>query len=186
MIFQQSIRVQILWRIGLVFIFLACAVLLWFYTSFWLLASWMILFSIIGIGELVRYIERDRRVLHSFLISVNQNDFMGNVGISKDQEFLYNAYKDLSNKYRQIASEKEANYLFLNTIVEHAGVPMIAFEESKQEVRLIIDGAKELFKKPYFRKLHSLEMIDPELVNVIRRLENGGHELYRFRDDSGW
>ena len=111
---------------------------------------------------------------------------MGNVGISKDQKFLYNAYKDLSNKYRQIATEKEANYLFLNTIVEHAGVPMIAFEESKQEVRLINEGAKELFNKPYFRKLQSLEMIDPGLVNVIRRLNNGDHELYRFQDDFGW
>lgn len=186
MIFQQSIRIQIMWRIILIFLFSATAVLLWAFTSFWLLAAWMILFTIIGIWELIRFIERDRRVLQSFLISINQNDFMGNVGISKDQKFLYNAYKDLSRKYRQIASEKEANYLFLNTIVEHAGVPMIAFEEDKQEVRLINDGAKELFNKPYFRKLQSLELIDPELVNVIRRLKNGDHELYRFQDESGW
>ncbi|MGB3464395.1 MAG: ATP-binding protein [Cyclobacteriaceae bacterium] len=186
MVFQQSIRVKIIWRLALIFTFATSAVLLLAFTSFWLLAIWMILFCLLGTWELIRFIERDRRVLQSFLIAVNQNDFMGNVGISKDQKFLYNAYKNLSSKYREIATEKEANHLFLNTIVEHAGVPMIAFEETKQEIRLINDGAKELFNKPYFRKLTSLEKIDAELVEVFRRLDNGEHELYRFRDESGW
>ncbi|MEL7145200.1 MAG: ATP-binding protein [Bacteroidota bacterium] len=186
MIFKQSIRVQVLLRIVITLALMAGAVLTLTFTPFWLLSLWMILFGVLAVYELIRYIERDRRVLQSFLISINQNDFMGNVGISRDQRFLYKAYKDLSTKYHQIASEKEANHLFLNTIVEHAGVPMIAFEEGKQEVRLINDGAKELFRKPHFRKLKSLEIIDPELVKLFRQLKNGENRLYRFQDETGW
>ena len=186
MIFKQSIRVQVLVRIVISLFLMAGAVLILTFTPFWLLSCWLILFGLLSVWELIRYIERDRRVLHSFLISINQNDFMGNVGISRDQQFLYRAYKDLSSKYHQIASEKEANYLFLNTIVEHAGVPMIAFEEGKQEVRLINDGAKELFRKPHFRKLRSLEIVDPELVQLFRELKDGENRLYRFQDDNGW
>ena len=186
MIFKQSIRVQVLIRIFVCLLLMASAVLILTFTPFWLLSAWLILFGLLTVWELVRYIERDRRVLQSFLISINQNDFMGNVGISRDQRFLYNAYKALSSKYHQIASEKEANHLFLNTIVEHAGVPMIAFEEGKQEIRLINDGAKELFRKPYFRRLQTLEIVDPQLVQLFRELQDGENKLYRFQDETGW
>ncbi len=111
---------------------------------------------------------------------------MGNVGISKDQEFFCKIFKSLSTKFHQIASKKEANHLFLNTVVEYAGVPMIAFEEKNQEVRLINEGAKELFKKPHFRKLSSPALIDQNLVKLFLKLENGENQLYRFEDESGW
>lgn len=156
------------------------------YTAFWLLAGWLILFCLIAIFELIRFVERDRRSLLNFLIAVNQNDFMGNVGVSKDQKFLYQAYKSLSSKYHQIATEKEANHLFLNTIVENAGVPMLAYEEEKQEVVLLNDGAKELFNKPYFRSITAIEKIDPELYEVIKHLENDEKKLHRFSVDGSW
>lgn len=111
---------------------------------------------------------------------------MGNVGVSKDQKFLYQAYKSLSSKYHQIATEKEANHLFLNTIVENAGVPMLAYEEEKQEVVLLNDGAKELFNKPYFRSITAIEKIDPELYEVIKHLENDEKKLHRFSVDGSW
>lgn len=156
------------------------------YTAFWLLAGWLILFCLLAIFELVRFVERDRRSLLNFLIAVNQNDFMGNIGVSKDQKFLYQAYKSLSSKYHQIATEKEANHLFLNTIVENAGVPMLAYEEEKQEVVLLNDGAKELFNKPYFRSITAIEKIDPELYEVIKHLENDEKRLHRFSVDGSW
>ncbi|MCR9254187.1 MAG: sensor histidine kinase [bacterium] len=183
---KAAYRINIIWRITTIFLFGAAGFLVLSYTAFWLLAGWLILFCLLAIFELVRFVERDRRSLLNFLIAVNQNDFMGNVGVSKDQKFLYQAYKSLSSKYHQIATEKEANHLFLNTIVENAGVPMLAYEEEKQEVVLLNDGAKELFNKPYFRSITAIEKIDPELYEVIKHLENDEKKLHRFSVDGSW
>ncbi len=156
------------------------------YTSFWLVSGWLFLFMVIAVLELIRFLERDRRSLHNFLIAINQNDFMGNVGVSGDQKFLSAAYRELSRKYHQIATEKEANHLFLNMIVENTGIPMIAYKEENEEVVLINEGAKELFSKPYFRYLSSIGKLDPGLYQSIINLKDHEKTLHRLSKDGHW
>ncbi len=183
---KTHFRIRIVIRILLLLFFGIGAFLIIDQTEFWLLGLWCILFMIITLLELIRFIERDRKSLENFLIAVDQDDFTGNVGIAQDQKILYSAYVSLSNKFKSITSEKEANHHFLNSITENSGVPMIAYREDTEQIVLLNKKAKSLLGKRSFGNLKSLEKLEPGLVKILRSIDDSQRELYRFINTKLW
>ncbi len=57
--------------------------------------------------------------------------------------------------------KRESNFHFLKTVVEHSGVPLMAYTVDDEEVTLVNQSVKTLFGIPYFTKLGSLQRADP-------------------------
>jgi len=129
---------------------------------------------VLAVIFLIRYIEKHQQELKTFLTSIQQGDFSisypesGSSKISKEIHIAYNA---LNGEFQKLREEKEANRIFLQTVVEHINIPLIGYEES-YKIILINEATKKLFNRPYLNKLKSLENIDPSLPDLVRGLNN--------------
>ncbi len=151
-------------------------------TSFWLLSIWLTLSVILITVSLIKITERHQNELKNFLLSIQQNDFTNsysNTKSSKNNSQLHTAYNTIIEKFRQLKHDKESNYHFLQTIVEHSSVPMMGYYEHNEEVTLINEAAKTLFNKPFFKNIKALQIVNDDLYKLILKLNSGEKELIK-------
>ncbi len=142
-------------------------------TTFWLLAFWFTLFSILLFIDLLRYVERSNRDLGHFLMAIKQNDFSNVYPENrKRSKNLYQAFNVITREYIKLRSEKESNFHFLKTVVEHSGVPLLAYDKSDEQITLINESAKNLFHIPHLTKMESLARVNEDVLKVSRALES--------------
>ena len=167
-----SFRLHIVLRICACLCFGAATIYFGFYTPFWLLSGWMLLFFVLMIFNLIHFTERSDRDLSNFLLAIKQNDFTNTYPqVGKKTKNLYYAFNVITSEFIRIRNEKESNFHFLKTVVEHSGVPLMAYDVASEEISLINQSLKELFHLPHFTKLESLERIDTKLVKSVREMD---------------
>ncbi|MEQ8471228.1 MAG: ATP-binding protein [Marinoscillum sp.] len=173
-------RINIIVRIILSLAFGSTAIYFGFYTPFWLLSGWMILFFVLIILSLIRFVERSDRDLTNFLLAIQQNDFTNTYPqVGHKSKRLYQAFNVITAEFIRIRNEKEANFRFLKTVVEHSGVPLIAYDTQDETITLINQSVKDLFHIPFFTKLSSLSRVDPELVRAAKELNTNEKVLIK-------
>lgn len=178
----KSFRIKILVRLALVITFGYTGIYVLSQTYFWLVSIWLFLFMVIAFFDLVKFIERSKRELSNFLLSIQQNDFSNTYSLKANDKHdyeLHYAYTTIMNEFQKLRREKESNYHFLQAVVEHSGIPLIGFREKDLEVTLMNGAAKELFKKLYLRKANSIQKIDKKLGDLVLGLKSGERELLK-------
>lgn len=179
---MKSYRLKILIHLVLIVLMSLTTFYVLTETSFWLLSIWLILGAVLLSASLIRVLERHLKELKNFLLSIQQNDFTNsysNIKTGENSNELHMAYNAIISKFRQLKHEKESNYHFLQTIVEHSIVPMIGYYEDDERVTLINEAAKSLFKKPFFKTISAIKSVNTELYNLIIKLNSGEKELIK-------
>ncbi|MFQ5677513.1 MAG: ATP-binding protein, partial [bacterium] len=97
------------------------------------------LIIIYQIYALIFYVEKTNRDLNRFLLTIKHEDFSqtflgGGLGRSFDE--LKKVFNEIIQKFHQARAEKEEHFRYLQTIVQHVGIGLIAFSN---------DGKVELF-----------------------------------------
>jgi len=180
----MSYRLRIILRLLLIFLLGGGGVYVITSTYFWLVGVWMLLFAIISIWELIRFLERENRDLGNFLMSIKQQDFSGSYSHSgRSNSRLYEAFNVITAEFAHLRQEKESNYHFLQVIVEHSTVPMICFREENGEVTLMNQAAKTLFNRPFIKSIETLKKIDKGLFKQVSELESGEKTLLKVLID---
>ncbi len=170
-------------RIFLILAFGFSAVYILTQTYFWLVSIWLFLFMFITFYELIRLIERSKRELSNFLLSIQQNDFSNTYSmkaIDKSDYELHYAYTTITGEFQKLRREKESNYHFLQAVVEHSAVPLVGYRENDLVITLMNEAAKDLFKKPYLKTAKALSKIDKSLGQKVLELESGQKELAKI------
>ncbi len=170
---NSNFRLQVVTRIGLVLVFSVLAFYFWVYTPFSLMVFWMALFAAFVLAELVRFVERSNRDLSNFLLAIKQNDF-SNIypEHNKKTQSLYHAFNVITREFIKLRSEKETNFHFFKTVVEHSRVPLMAYDLEDNRVTLMNESAKELLHIPFASKLTSLKKAGEDLYRTIKSLES--------------
>ena len=180
---MNNFRLKILLRILLILAFGFSAIYILTQTYFWLVSIWLFLFMFITFYELIRFIERSKRELSNFLLSIQQNDFSNTYSmraVDKRDFELHYAYMTITEEFQKLRREKESNYHFLQAVVEHSAVPLIGYRENDLEVTLMNEAAKDLFKKPYLKNAKAIGRIDRSLGQKVLQLESGQKELAKI------
>ncbi|MCG8386719.1 MAG: hypothetical protein MJA30_14315, partial [Cytophagales bacterium] len=180
---MNTFRLKILLRIFLILAFGFSAVYILTQTYFWLVSIWLFLFMFITFYELIRLIERSKRELSNFLLSIQQNDFSNTYSmkaIDKRDYELHYAYTTITGEFQKLRREKESNYHFLQAVVEHSAVPLVGYRENDLVITLMNEAAKDLFKKPYLKTAKALSKIDKSLGQKVLALESGQKELAKI------
>ncbi len=173
-------RIQIVLRLILILVFGWAAFYFIARTSFWLLFFWFILFAILLLIDLVRYVEKSNRDLSNFLVAIQQNDFSNIYPEKKSRsKALYRAFNIITREFIKLRSEKESNFHFLKTVVEHSGVPLLAYDTRQRKITLVNEAAKELFHIPHLTKLESLSRINQELLDTVMDLKSNEKVLLK-------
>lgn len=177
----MSFRIHVTVRIFLAIGFGIAAFYFAVNTPFWLLAGWMGLFFILVVISLIRYVEKSDRELSNFLMAIRQNDFTNTYPQTKrNTKKLYQAFNVITSEFLRIRSEKESNYHFLKTVVEHSGVPLVAYSVADEKITLVNKAAKVLFGLPHFTKLQSLNRVNDVLVEKVKQLHSNDKVLLKL------
>jgi two-component system nitrogen regulation sensor histidine kinase NtrY len=124
---------------------------------------------ILQLVSLIHYVEKTNRDLSRFLASIRYSDFSqtfsSRQGGSSFQE-LNAAFADVISEFKRARSEKEVQYRYLQTLVQHIGLGILSFDQSGK-VDLINNAAKRLLRVNYLNNVRSLESFSPRLVETL-------------------
>jgi two-component system, NtrC family, nitrogen regulation sensor histidine kinase NtrY len=178
----MGFRTNIIVRVALIFLLGLGASYIAMNTAFWLVSVWMIAFTILSLVALIRFLEKYRRELSNFLMSIQQNDFTNTYPSNSNMKNdLYHAFNVISTEFKKVRSQKESNFHFLQAIVEHTGVALICYSEESLKVKLMNEAAKNLFNKPYLTSIKSLNTVSHELVSSLTAHTSRGKQLLKIK-----
>jgi len=167
-------------------LFLAATILLLVYlvsqTS--LLATSLIVGATIAaqVVSLVHYVEKTNRDLTRFLASIKYSDFSQAFSSSQrgsSFEDLNAAFAGVISEFQKARSEKETQYRYLQTLVQHIGLGILSFDQTGK-VDLINNAAKRLLRITHLRNIKSLESVSPRLVETLAGSKPGEKALVKI------
>ena len=135
---------------------------------------------------LIYYVEKTNRNLVRFLQSIKYGDFSQSYkesGLGSSFDALKNAFTEVSNAFRKTRGEKEEHYRYLQTVVQHVGIGLIAFKPNG-DVELINTAAKRLLKVTRLKNIKSLESLSKLLVNKLFKLKPRENALVKVEDNN--
>ena len=132
--------------------------------------------------SLIRYVEITNRQLTRFLQSIEYADLSQTFGgrhLGSSFEALYTAFADVTNAFRKVRAEREEQYRYLQTVVQHVGVGVIAFQ-TNGDVELMNTAARRLLRaRTSIHNLAALASDNSMLVETFTRLKPGDRALVK-------
>jgi len=152
-------------------------VIMWliFTTSYYFTTLLAVGIAIYQVITLIQFVETTNTLLTNFLESLRYADFsrtfeIKGLGYSFDR--LSESFSIVINDFRKVREEREQNYFYLETVVEHIGFGLISYREDGV-VELINNSTKKLFKITSLKNLSELENFSPDLVAKLMAISNG-------------
>ena len=152
-------------------------------TDYWLAGVWLVLFAVAAVFNLIRFLERSKRELHSFLEAIKQGDFSQSTNRKiEDKKYDFRkVYKEIADIFHRLNAEKASNHIFLQTVIEHVNIAIIAYNEH-YKVAISNQAIRQLFHVPHFQGLDRLLTNHPELINDIKD-EKQKEFIYKMLSD---
>jgi nitrogen fixation/metabolism regulation signal transduction histidine kinase len=177
MIFR-SFEIGIFIRISLLFGSLTAAAYCVLNTpvTYFIVVSIAVLFQL---SELIRYITKTNTELAQFVLAVRYRDFSQHFNerdapVSVKQ--LRRAFNEINSTFKKLSNEKEAQYQYLQTILELVDTGIVSFN-SEGDVEWMNESLKKLIQVPYLKNIHSLARRDAHLHEAITQLKIGESKL---------
>ena len=132
--------------------------------------------------SLFRFIDRSNRGLARFLQAVRYHDFSlspGIEGLSGSFAELNDAFREISGQFQCAREEKEEQYRYLQTVVQHIGVGLLSLR-GDGGVDLLNHSAKRLLRVSHLRNIADLPPMFQQLRDAIDRLRPGEKSLLKL------
>ena len=133
------------------------------------------------IAVLLRYVQKTNRDLSRFLIAIRHSDFSQSftVGdLAGSFADLRQSFQQVLDRFRQTRSEKEEQARYLDTLVEHIPVALLALDDTG-EVRLFNKAARRLFGVSRLRHLTDFSGFGTGFPEAVLALQSGQLRLLR-------
>lgn len=146
----------------------------------------LILTAIGLVVELIFYAERANRQLARFLESIRYSDFTvsftsKNLGPSFSD--LGRAFNEVISEFRKNKAEKEEHFNYLQTVVQHISIGIIAFKRSGR-VDMYNNAVKQLLHIHHLKTVHELNQVKPGFAEKVAGLKAGESTIIKvFIDD---
>jgi len=134
---------------------------------------------IVGLYALI--IRTDRK-LTNFLLNIKYDDYEAHYTATtgeKSQYELTSAFNLITDKFRSIRQEKEAQYQYLQAIVEQVDTGLICFDEQGKTV-LMNKAAQQLLHKSHFPNLDFVKKYNHALHTAMREIAPGERQLVKL------
>lgn len=153
-----------------------------FYTKKYVSGVIICLLATYQIYELYQYVLEANRKLTRFLEAVKYADFTA--GFNKDNQLgktfgdLNHMFNEVLEAFRQARAEKEENWQYLKTVVQHVNVGLMSYDETGK-VELLNNTAKRFLRTNQLNNISDLEESNPELYHIIQKLPPGSKTLVK-------
>jgi len=154
-------------------------------TDFIAASIFLCLITAYQIYALIRYVTKTNKDFTRFLLSIKHSDFTqsfanGLKGAGFDE--LNAAFSDVTKEFQRAKIEKEEHFRFLQTIIDHVGIALIAFDAAGN-VELMNNAAKKLLKIPRLGNIKDLDSVSPRLADKLAGLSPGDKDLIKLQQD---
>lgn len=144
----------------------------------------VVLVAIVQIFLLIRHVDKTNQLLNSFLQSIRYSDFTRTFQVESTDSSL-NKLKTTLNEvirdFQAVRAEKEESYHYLQTIIQHIGIALIAYQRDGS-VELINNATKRLFQVRNLANIQVLSSYSHELVQKLLTIKHGENSLVKVRD----
>ncbi|MEK6478016.1 ATP-binding protein [Catalinimonas sp. 4WD22] len=178
------------WALLVRILLLAASMLLCLYFIFYTnrIASGVIVSLLVAyqIYELYQYVLETNRKLTRFLEAVKYSDFTA--GFNRDSKLgesfgdLNRMFNEVFDAFRKARAEKEENWQYLKTVVQHVNVGLLSYDETGK-IELVNNTAKRFLKTNQLNKISDLARVNYDLYNIINQLPPGSKTLYKPSPD---
>ncbi len=130
--------------------------------------------------------DETNRQLSNFLFSIKYSDFSQSFSkqhLGKSFRELNNSFNEVITKFRKTRSEKEEQYRYLNTVMQHIGVGLLSFDQ-EGKVEFINNAAKRLLKIKFLTNVNSLDRIQNGLSNELMNIRQGERHILKITDEN--
>ena len=142
----------------------------------------LVLLVVLQVYLMIRLLDKTNREIAGFLSSIKYDDFTTTYptkGRGSSMDALYDEFNKVIKKFREIRADKEANYHYFRTIVQHVGIGLITFNKLG-EIQIINSAAKKLIGIEAIASIFELSQVSPKLVESLIKLKTGGSDLIEF------
>ena len=170
----KNFRLQIILRLFFLCILLFFSFYIWFNSEFKGFSALLAVIFIWQVYSLLKLIDTTNYELARFFEAVKYSDFTRSFSAKmkgKSYTELYKALNDVMDHIEQSRAEKEEQYRYLQTIVQHIGIGLIVFDGSGN-VDLVNNAARRILNTSTLRNISKLETIEPSLVERITSLKH--------------
>lgn len=178
--FRSELIIRILLLTGTIFVF----VYLVYKTQLTFTTIAVLLFAVVQIMLLIRHVDKTNQLLNSFLQSIRYSDFTRTFQVESTDSSL-NKLKTTLNEvirdFQSVRAEKEESYHYLQTIIQHIGIALIAYQRDGS-VELINNATKRLFQVRNLPNIQVLSSYSHELVQKLLTIKHGENALVKVRD----
>ncbi|MCB9316504.1 MAG: GHKL domain-containing protein [Lewinellaceae bacterium] len=178
----RQFKTKILIHVLLIAGFLMGSVYSWYNTDSVGLAVLSGLGAVAAITSLFYLVEKTNSEIANFLLNIKYDDYTATYTTQEpDQSFkkLYGAFNVITDKFRDIRQEKEAQFQYLQAIVEHVDTGLICFDKEGQTL-LMNRSLQRLLHKSYFPDLRSVERFNQALFDAMEDLQPGERQLVKL------
>jgi nitrogen fixation/metabolism regulation signal transduction histidine kinase len=183
----KNFRVGIIIRVILVGLSTALLVWLLFFDKRYVAPVLVLCLIFYQLYELFNYLENTNRKLIRFLESIKYADFTS--FFAADNTFgrsfkqLNLAFNEVLDAFRKTRAEKEESWQYLHTVVQHINVGIFSYD-SEGNIHLINNVARRFLNAPQMHSIHELEVINPNMYEIIEQLSIGMSTLYRQSNET--
>jgi len=148
-----------------------------------IILGFLILFQIY---LLISFVNRTNNKLTQFFNSIKYSDFSSSFSdksMGKSFEKLSTSFNEVIEEFKKHRAEKEENFNYLQTVVQHVNIGIICFDASGN-VDLYNNAAKRILKKSIIRNINDLYTVKDELPETLLKMKAGDKVLIKiFTED---
>lgn len=185
MVYKQF-RINCITRVGLLGLTIFGFFYILFQTALYAALFIVGVLIVYQIYTLIHYVEKTNRDLTRFFTSIRYSDFSQTFkddGLGSSFDGLRKAFTEVMNVFRKTRTEKEEHYRYLQTVVQHIGIGLIAYQPSG-DVELINTAAKRLLGIPSLKNIRSLEPYSKLLVETLFNIKPKDRALIKVEDQN--
>ena len=139
------------------------------------------------IYALIQFTGKTNRDISRFLDSIKYDDtsqtFAGD-GLGTSFGELNEAFNKVMRKLKDARSEMEIHTRYLNTIIQHVGIGLLAYKPDGKVI-LINSAAKKLLRIPGLADVNNLTQTYPGLVETLLMLKQSEKKLVKIQTSEG-
>lgn len=141
------------------------------------------LLLVVLVSELTGYVTRSNNELAKFILAVKYRDFSQQFNekhTNPSLKQLHHAFNQINKTFRELSSEKEGQYQYLQTILELIDTGIISFKKDG-EVAWVNTSFKQTMELPYLRNIHALQRRHEGLYHAIQALKPGSSQVVKLQ-----
>ena len=182
MIFDRF-RVQVLWRVLLLFGALICSVFFWQQPGYWMTSILSSALVAVLFWRLLNYVERTNRELERFFLAIQYDDFSQSFhlpNLGKSFQGLGKALESVMEHFRETRKSREEFAQFSQTVIQQVPVAVLVIE-SDGLISLSNQKARHIFGGQSVRRAEELALVNEELLAFIECSRSGASTLIQTR-----